>query len=155
MTESETSPLPTKLSALLRIGVGDAKKIEHTAGYELDMHRWHTPPDDEVKVCSVCMAGAVMVFRLNANAEKELHPSDFGGPEGHTYFALTAIDSMRVGNFGGACRRLRIDPTKAQQEALDLATSVIGRLYQYSGDETRASWEDYLEVATQLEAAGL
>lgn len=62
----EKIELPDTLSGLLRLAVKDARAIEKTAGYRLNMSKWVWPASDGV--CEVCMAGAIMVRTMGGPA---------------------------------------------------------------------------------------
>lgn len=150
--------LPNKLSALLRIAVEDAQKIEKTPGYRLDMGTWHTP-SGTAPVCRVCMAGAVMVARLDVpdevGSEAAFAMLDWGIEK-----ALDAIDDMRSGWMSSAARSLGLSLTSDQSAGLKrmqdrLLEGGSGR----PGDDTllidRLPWPRYLEIAAELEGMGL
>lgn len=69
--------LPNKLSELIRLAMKDLELVENDEKYkvDMDMGSWHFPwfseeaehfdVDDEVEVCNVCLAGAVMAKTLD------------------------------------------------------------------------------------------
>lgn len=100
--------LPNVPSKLILIALGDLEKMERAKGYQIDMEVWHDPDphgvvaaaqvenkDAKSEVCSVCLAGSVMVCSLgNKNKNKTLSPHKFS-----TRLAgqLEAINHFREG----------------------------------------------------------
>lgn len=125
----EAPKLPDRKSALLRLAVEDAQKIEKTPGYILDMSNWHVTIAD---VCHVCMAGAVMVHTLGCTRYDPHNPLDFVESD-----KLDSIDEMRGGYGTG----------------LEAANKLIRD--NFSQVTRRAPWEIYLKAADMLEEAGL
>lgn len=141
--------LPNKLSKLIRIAVRDAKKAEVTPGYRLDMTVFHQNLDPAC--CSVCMAGAVMAFSLNAPKEQYRDPNNYNASR-----KLSAIDAARVGDFSSAFYRLGQQvESREQQEAIKEVRGMVASEYQYSGSLFRAPWDTYLKAAAILEKVGL
>jgi len=166
-----TVELPNKLSALLRIAVEDAQKIEKTPGYVLDMSVWHSPANGP---CAVCLAGSVMALRLRAPVADTVDPEDYVTVSVHdeddednsTRNALWAIDSMRRACLDDAADELDIDITDEQRDALGDIMSVWhreynGRAFLPDGSinlefkQLRLEWSEYLAIADRLEGAGL
>ena len=142
--------LPTKLSALLRVAVGDAKKCARDPRYTLVMATWHDPNYGNRGSCSVCMAGAVMAQRLGTK------PYDMAVPA-HTEhgLALNAIDMMRDGDFDGAATNLLPPSHTHDDDILDKAAAVVMKTYRNNRDGGRAQWSSNLAAARILEGAGL
>jgi len=82
--------LPSLPSDLLELALEDLKKAEKNPNYKIDMGDWHTPDGD---ACSVCMAGAVIGFTLDAGFE-DMNPYDF--PK-DIQDKLLAINALRKG----------------------------------------------------------
>lgn len=143
--KSEPKPLPKTMSGLLRLAVTDARKLQKTKGYKLDMRVFVAKP---AKVCRVCMAGAVMVRELGMRP-----PPRFADPEDSadraTEQALYAIDNMRLGEFAEAARELGAKISDYQ------AGRLSGYLEAYTMRAGRYPWEAYLKVADMLEEDGL
>jgi hypothetical protein len=164
MKITSNKTLPRKLSALLRLAVEDALRVESRPGYKLDMHQWVTPagqvgrgyidasPDPEN--CRVCMAGAVMVNRDLARPRTTLLSLPVKMTK-ETKNRLYSIDSMRRGEFLYA-----VDPryrphrlSRPHYAACSLARKIV--LAQFSTVLSRAPWGAYLRAADVLEKAGL
>ena len=108
MTENAKPPvLPSKMSDLLELAITDARKLD-LEKYIPASNCFHEPvrmshePDSEMK-CQVCLAGAVMAGTLGADVGDELTPRDY---EDDTYRKLSALDSIRLGNWDSAGREL-------------------------------------------------
>lgn len=67
--------LPDKASELIRLAIDDLEKTEKDDRYKINMTRWHVPDYEDYKVCSVCLAGAVMAQSLDANPYEWVSPS--------------------------------------------------------------------------------
>lgn len=147
----KTKRLPTKLSALLRLAVKDAKKIAQKKGYQLDMANWHHP---FLGKCYVCMAGAVIAIDLGAKPTNDVDPYNFPPAVKE---ALQAIDSMRCGDFEDACLLTQVSEkslSSRKRVAIVKARHLILKdLEQSRGD--RALWSTYLKAAKVLGKAGL
>ncbi len=147
------SQLPDKLSALLRVAVADARKIEATPGYVLAMQTWHEPitaddfegTDDMVGKCAVCMAGAVMAQTFGAAPTDDVVPGDYAADR----FKLLAIDDMRTGQFGYALRTLGHESGRTPQLINDFVAAHL------DVEHGRAPWAIYEQAADMLEAEGL
>ena len=66
--------LPTTPSALIRAALEDLRACERDDGYVVNMSNWHWPTTDNRgrKVCSVCLAGAVMAKTLDVPREQPI-----------------------------------------------------------------------------------
>ena len=102
MNQSENK-LPEKLSDLLQVALEDLRKAEASDQYAVNMRDWHLPFR---RVCSVCLAGSVMAFSLDADITKNLAPVDF---DDHTSRRLSALDSLRRGAVDDAACQLWIE----------------------------------------------
>ena len=142
--------LPTKLSALLRVAVGDAKKCAKDPRYTLAMEVWHDPTYGKPNSCAVCMGGAVMAQQLHVSPNKHLLAMEL--PEHKP--SLMAIDEMREGSFVAAAQRLLDDPNR-YSDVLDEAQTAVMKTYRNNRDGGRAQWRSYLAAARILEGAGL
>ena len=73
MSTNKTT-LPTKPSELIRVALRDLRACEDDDGYVVHMCRWHWPTTDNRgrKVCSVCLAGAVMAQTLDVPREQPI-----------------------------------------------------------------------------------
>jgi hypothetical protein len=156
--------LPKRLSSLLIASVDDAIKLSRQRSkFKLDMTDFVkvrdvvSTPDgpifQKLDRCHVCMAGAVMVCRLDANTVEGGHPSEL--PE-ELEDKMYAIDSMRTGEFYAAYLQTHDnrEPTLAKHaEALHKADEVVRKAY--SNTAGRAPWRAYRKAAAVLKAAGL
>lgn len=85
------------LHQLLDIGLTDLKEVEKQGRYRVFMHSWVTPDATGPKCC-VCLAGSVMVTRLDALAfglPTPLHFETRGMPD--VALRLYCLDNMRKG----------------------------------------------------------
>ena len=91
--------LPNTLHGLLKVAIEDVKKAMKNKHIKLDMDEWQTTiknfKNKDIK-CVCCMAGAVMIHRLNTNINKEYCPNYFTKKIQNK---LYAIDSLRKFNF--------------------------------------------------------
>jgi hypothetical protein len=164
MKITSNKTLPRKLSALLRLAVDDALRVESLPGYKLDMNQWVTPagqvgrghvntnPDPEN--CRVCMAGAVMVNRGLARPRKAMHALPVKMSM-ETKNRLYSIDSMRRGEFVSAAHPLNgsVGLSRPHLAAYCLARKIV--MAQFNSILGRAPWGAYLRAADVLERAGL
>lgn len=143
--------LPRKLSALLRIAVEDAQKIEETPGYVLEMGAW--AEKTEAGVCMVCMAGAVMVSRLGIDLTNSFDGAIFMPSDCATNRPqLRAIDSLRCLDIEAAARIIGADRERARAVEQEIGPL---RIRCYGGGLDRLPWSDYLAIADCLEGAEL
>jgi hypothetical protein len=133
--------LPEKASALLRIAVEDARKLQKTKGFKLNMRDWVAPKG---KACEVCMAGAVMVCRLGVRTDRYVMPDSTDFED-----ALECINSMRCGRFSEHIDTYDADRLRALNECTSLVRSKYREHLGY------APWHVYLKCADILESVGL
>ncbi len=158
--EVAKTPLPKKLSELLRVAVEDVIKTEKDPRFRLDMSVFFIGKDRGS--CRVCMAGAVMAQRLECDPSAVITPDHF---DDDTDNALRAIDHMRTGGFDLAASVLGVRVPLDLRPALDLARKTVdyGKfLYADRGTNNfgniyvgHAPWGLYLEAADVLARAGL
>jgi len=101
---SVVTRLPRKPSALIRMAVDDLEKLERTPGFKVDMTVFVDKGEEgEGEPCLVCLAGAVMVCRLDGlnvpGTLKGLRPCDFPDNEAE----LNALDAFRNGDVDEGC----------------------------------------------------
>lgn len=142
-TQACPSP-PKKASALLRLAVADAKKIEKMKTRHLDMSEWHKPlkaseSPTGVKSCGVCMAGAIMDRTLKLNHQITMNPMDLPLTWDR---ALNDVDEMRTGH-------LWLESEGCFDEGFEEIVKAT-----YCHDSGRATWKTYLEAADYLESKG-
>lgn len=155
MTEKQRAKTwhPKKLSEALRQAVADAKALEVTPGYRLNMFTWHSPRTGS-KPCEVCMAGAVMARRRMVGIRVGADPMDYTDPL--TTSSLFAVDSMRRGMFALAYEQLHgKSPEDDDLEVLDNARKVVVDSYGKTSIRGRVPWRVYERAAKILAAAGL
>ena len=87
--------LPDKLSELIRLALHDENAAHRSSRYEVDMSTWHSPNGK----CSVCFAGSVMAFSLEASIEDNYDPCDF---DEDTQLKLKALHEVHVGDITAA-----------------------------------------------------
>ena len=114
-----TTRPPETLSGLIRLAVGDARKLNHEL-YTPVYSQWHTPEEARCRqVCNVCLAGAVIAGTLGAPAHTDVK---LLGEEGITDAewsdALIALNYARMGKWKLARIQLPGWPTPNQQAAM-------------------------------------
>lgn len=94
--------LADTLKDLLTLALDDFEKVYAQPDvYRIAMSHWHTPRDPAVTNdrCFVCLAGAVMTQRFEADPDVHYGAHDFGGS---AEMQFRALDAIRVGNIGFA-----------------------------------------------------
>lgn len=88
-----TTILPKTPSKLIRLALADLRACEADSWYAVDMYMWHYPSKSKKhpKICSVCLAGAVMAKSLDADIGEALEPEQCEGNE----YQLRALDYFR------------------------------------------------------------
>ena len=103
-------PLPNTLSALIKVAVTDASKLDRKK-YDPHYMNFHAGRQSSSWVsapCLICEAGAVMASRFSFNYDEYAHPR-------HQCFPLTvqnklfALDDARMGKYVRALRRLGVE----------------------------------------------
>jgi hypothetical protein len=109
--------LPDKLSELLRLAVHDCIRAE-AQGQQLDMRSWYQRGDSG---CTVCMAGAVLLYEVKLDPGEEL-PSNLRGISAlragvapSVVGKMLAINDLRVGDIFEALANLDDAPVTAEQ----------------------------------------
>lgn len=170
-----------KLSELLRLAVKDAKKFEEAGKIRVngtyvpvsfDMGVWvDIVGDANEPVCCVCLAGAVL---LDEMSKEQLKNDLLQHAEGESVFLnlevlelavqhrAFALDSLRTGYI----REALFELCEALQESVsyeeideDVELSRLDRkwtrLFRETHKNGRLSWQQYEEMAKDLEGAGL
>ena len=106
-----------KPSELIRLAVGDMKKVEQSEEHTLDMDDWYYDLDNGG--CSVCMAGAVMLYTNKMRDSLYKANNEYGSAgqavRGSKYAArYVALDELRKGDYLRFCEYLGV-PTKQTQ----------------------------------------
>lgn len=178
--------LPDTLSALLRLAVQDCIRAE-AQGVTLDMRNWYERAADGGS-CSVCMAGAVLLYDVELEGGEVLPQSlrmleDLRrGVDRDVSDKMMAIDEIRVVEVYSALQELGVDITDEQDA---VCTALEARWWTafcrnddcihetpgavcteqlctchntctgISTNSGRLSWDQYLEIAAELEGVGL
>lgn len=117
-TQPKPTPrLPDKIHLLIDVALNDLSKVRRSKRYEIDMGSWHRGGE---KVCTVCLAGAVMAktFRVDPTMqivdpdEIDIHPDD--------QRKLHALDFLRGGDIYGALDIMRIKHPKFIPDEVDI-----------------------------------
>lgn len=94
--------LPAVPSELIRLALGDLRKVESDVRYRVDMDAWHEGLQHR-EPCTVCMAGSVMAKTLGVDPERDSGPWNF---QPDTDSKLCAIDAFRCGAVEDGLERL-------------------------------------------------
>lgn len=152
--------LPNKLSDLLELAVRDAQACEsQPEKFYLRMGDWMRLSRSRPGVCEICMAGAIMVNTMGLQPTEDDPRIEPGGVD---KMKLWAVDSMRSGDFRTAYAEfhelgdMRFAIPDAIGATLDACEALVGA-DRDDGEVTlgRASWETYLDCASDLREAGL
>lgn len=135
------SALPNKLSALIRVSVGDLDKVLADRKYDIDMNGWHYPTGDGK--CAVCLAGAVIAKTFDRLPSADVDPDDFGSDDRMRLFALNHV---RVGDVAGALDQMGVGWRP-------LWSTEVPPHDAYAGGPLFRSW--LLDLANRLEEKGL
>ena len=109
--------LPTHPSRLIRVALADLSAIEADDRYVVNMSDWHAPITDNYgrKVCSVCLAGAVMAKTVGVPHEQAISTADldqYDRVEGR----LRALDFFRLGEISAGLEMLGYDVNELSEE---------------------------------------
>lgn len=150
--------LPTRLSSWIVAAVKDARRLEHTKGFQLDMMTFNSiSPED--KLCHVCLGGAAIVGRgLVAKGEGR------NGP--YSYMVADILNEVRTGEvFTAVSGFYGFEQTDSLPQDVKDELEKIGQkiFHDYEVGRPRkgvrvasaASWNTYLKAAAELRALGL
>lgn len=150
--------LPDKPSELIRVAMGDLRKIEQDKRYRVRMEEWHSGITEDHGRCTVCLAGSVMAKTLDAPIADDLDPSAFD--DSHTMVRLRALDDFRNGlihqgllEIDGYCW----DGSDLKQKLLgEYATLGIPerKIFPAYDDDRQAFRAAMLDLANELEMFG-
>lgn len=158
--------LPNTLSALLRLAVEDARKLDRTK-YEPLYSCWHYPPAVQIPTgiqppCRVCTAGALIAGTLGYAPDRSF---EFSGSYRITFapddYRLMAVERVRQGNVPSALVEMKHSRTVAGEPPLPV---FIAREWEDWKPRARAfkdwiAFDEHLssieELAERLERAGL
>ncbi len=100
MTEKRTpGGLPLTPSTLLTEAMADLAKTEKMQAYVIEMNIWHSPREDGLRECAVCLAGAVMAQTMGVAASTTSSPHFHGTADA---MLLYALDYARTGDWPAA-----------------------------------------------------
>ena len=132
--------LPDKPSELIRLALGDLKKIESKPNYSVDMDVWVEPGRDDI--CRVCLAGAVLVERYDIHNVHTVEDDD-------TNNKLDALNWFRMGDAIMGLVEMGIEASEDNYAEL----SVLG--VAYYEDDQKAFYHDMERMASKLESMEL
>jgi hypothetical protein len=124
-TRGERWKLPRVLSKLLRLALKDLRVVENMPGVQVCMGVWHDY-NNRNKVCSMCLAGAVMAQTLKVKTTHSCTPDSFEVNK----LALEAVDYLRTGNVKSACEILDIDTEKLPEHLWNVVIPSYPRLHE-------------------------
>lgn len=138
--------LSEKPSTAIRQALGDLRKAERSRKYTVNMNEWHTPRHGS---CHVCLAGAVIANRFDADHMKDLVPASFDPGLRHEAETnrLRAMDAFRVGSIGVGLSLFGISSTKKNK-------CVERDIPEYS-DDRKGFYRGLRRLANYLAKAGL
>jgi len=151
--------LPKKMSALIKIGLADLRKAENDAKMVIKMETWLDRREaictiesgsievSREEVCVACFAGTVMAFTLGALKKKDwrsLGPDHFNKNSRQ----LSALDSLRDGNVGGAAVSLKL---YSDDKDLDDELAEFVRFNRVIPDYDRDDPEPFHKAMTKLQ----
>ncbi len=88
------------LAEVLALALDDFESVLDDLRYAIDLENWHRPVENDNR-CFVCLSGAVMAQRLDADIEHCRAPEDF-----ETELQLVALDDLQKGSVDTAADRL-------------------------------------------------
>lgn len=130
--------LPNSIPALIEAAVADAKRVQRSKRYMLDMGVYHEPNGK----CRVCMAGALLISR-GVSDKIEVWPDQF---DRATERKLRAIDFVREGDVISAYNELGMKAPRS----VEAVERRIQDGYSFGRDGGRAPWSVYLKAAKML-----
>jgi hypothetical protein len=135
--------LRLKLARLLRDAVADARKLEKTPGFELDMDHFCRPRDTG---CLVCLGGAYAILHLKQRVT-QVHMWSV-----HAQLMSSAVDQLRLGCVLGAAEYLSPGADHFPDRQTRRAARIIEESSRHRLSLGRASWSAYLKAARVLES---
>lgn len=150
-----TKTLPDKPSELILVALKDLEKLENRRGIVIDMGEWLTENvEGGKKVCSVCMAGAVMYNRLGIRPHDDpdsmnlITPGDLSDEA--TSAKLSALNHFRMGDINVGLVRMGLSCSSLPANLTD------GEELSDLSFEDRPEWKNHmLDLAGILQAEGL
>ena len=119
MTKAEKFATTGSLAELMIMATDDMEALLDNDIYDLDSEYWHYKHDNS---CRICMAGAIMANRLDANIDRTIDPSDYDDDDDDISRRLYAIDSARKGDIHKAYDILG----KRRHDVLDIWVGFAG-----------------------------
>ena len=153
--------LPSKLSTLIRVAVMDLQDAV-AAKVEIDLDYWTKLAHKNKKICSVCLAGAVIRGTLVPNSP-ELQ-KNFGNSRMFTpahfdsnHDALIALDYVRNNYIVGACDMLKVYTPHGLKVKLLKFAKHSGKSFSgvISPARSKRMCDHLIKVAVFLETLGL
>ena len=144
--------LPTHPSRLIRVALADLSAIEADDRYVVDMSEWHRPAYDDDrgrKVCSVCLAGAVLAKTVGVPHKQTISTADldqYDRVEGR----LRALDFFRLGEISAGLEMLGYDVNELSEEWTQYA-----RKSEYSPADPDEFHDRMHRLADYLASCGL
>ena len=147
-------PLPTTLSGLINLAVGDARALDRSQ-YKPWSGVWHCYDGPG---CRVCNAGVVMAWTLGVDPMESRHPEQFRSSGWES--ALYALDMVRVGNLSAAYYEFdgpdhRVVLSQLQDETLEEARAMVEHGNFFHWGEFDLHLQSLERVAHMLESVGL
>ena len=141
-----------RLARILRDAVADARKLEKTPGFILNMNVFCRPAtSSNYRKCEVCLGGAYAILHLK---EPKNVPSDSWSHEARNLMKI--VDCMRVGDFFDAADRLTNcnGEVPLKDDVLERVGELVDTGYVRNlNGKSRASWATYLIAARILEGS--
>lgn len=135
--------LPDKLSALIRVAVGDMRKAQAMPEvYKIVMNHWHDPINGK---CQVCMAGSALAFSVGISPNISTPWVDIPRSLDRKTEALNCV---RNGYISEALEFIGVDYEEAKEwQDRDVA--------DWDTSNSEPFYSDMEIIAAELEAAGL
>lgn len=161
--EPDVRELPDVPSELIRHALEDLDKARQVENVIVDMGVWHSPQmyyeehHEEVAICRMCFAGAVMRGSLGTFDESDVTPEDF--PPSDTC-KLNALDQIRKGNVVGFLNdvwEVPMGDVLVYSEAQEIGRKVEEATYQLAKDygSNYFAWKQWMNaIADELERMG-
>ena len=150
-----TTRPPETLSGLIRLAVGDARRLDHDL-YTPLYSKWHAPEEARgQQVCCVCLAGAVIAGTLGAPGHRDvLLLVENGITDTEWSDALIALNYARMGKWKLARIQLPGWPTPKQEAAMAKVAPPAHPGFS-NWEEFESHLKSLEQQAEQLQAAGL
>lgn len=122
--------LPVTLGELLGVALKEARLVQRSKGYELDMSQWQLPGMGlDHGVCSVCLAGSVI--RRHLSPTQTVDTSDIPT---HLRSGMVALDQLRQGDLLTAWDAIQVKVPTREVKLLDEV--LTKRFYEAFGGDS-------------------